>query len=320
MARKKKHEEHENHERWLVSYADFITLLFAFFVVMYSVSSVNEGKYRVMSDSLLSAFRTSPKSIEPVQVGQPARSQTMTNQNHPMALASTGIVPPLQLPSPPKNDKAAELAAAKAQLEAERKQVITKMAEEIEEAMASLIKKDLVTIRRGNSWMEVEIKTSILFPSGSAKLSASASATLGKIATILGQHPNSIHVEGFTDNQPIRTVAFPSNWELSSARAASVVHLFSDKGFKAERMAAIGYGEYHPIADNATAEGRNANRRVVLVVLADPNAFRMRDLTTEVDSISQSGAEPAAGVPVPAATPGAATTAEPVPALDAGKS
>lgn len=280
MARKKKHEEHENHERWLVSYADFITLLFAFFVVMYSLSSVNEGKYRVLAESLVAAFRSPAKSIEPVQVGNPMRTPpipTTQDQNAP-APPQPGMAPPVSLPISSRQDQARAAAEAQARLENARAQVIEKMADELEQALGPLIDKDLVSVRRNKFWMEVEIKTSILFPSGSAQLSGPAQATLRKIAAILAGYPNPVHVEGFTDNQPIRTLAFPSNWELSAARAASVVHLFSDAGIDAERMAAVGYGQHHPIADNKTVEGRNANRRVVLVVLADPNARRLRDL------------------------------------------
>ncbi len=284
MARKKKHEEHENHERWLVSYADFITLLFAFFVVMYSVSAVNEGKYRVLSDSLVAAFRAPAKSLDPVQLGNPMRAPPVPNhEQNPTPPAKPGNIPPVQLPMlKPAPDQRAAAAAAQARVDAERTKVITQMAKEMEQALAALIDKDLVNVRRNKFWMEVEIKTSILFPSGSARIaSTTAIATLEKIAVILGRYPNPIHVEGFTDNKPIRTPAFPSNWELSAARAASVVRLFSSSGIQPERMAAIGYGEHHAIADNATPEGRNANRRVALVVLADPSARRLRDQPQE---------------------------------------
>jgi len=278
MARKKKHEEHENHERWLVSYADFITLLFAFFVVMYSLSSVNEGKYRVLSESLVAAFRSTPKSLQPVQLGSPMRSPPLPNQDQYPVPTRPGLTPPVHLPIMSRENAAHTAAsAAQAQLENERANAIAQMADEVEKALALLIDKDLVRVRRNKHWMEVEIKTSILFPSGSAQIAVSATATLSKVAVILKRYPNPIHVEGFTDNKPIRTLAFPSNWELSAARAASVVRLFSGSGIKPERMAAIGYGENQPIADNATPEGRNANRRVVLVVLADPDAHRLRD-------------------------------------------
>jgi chemotaxis protein MotB len=279
MARKKKHEEHENHERWLVSYADFITLLFAFFVVMYSVSAINEGKYRVLSDSMVAAFRSQNKSIVPVQMGSPMRTPLVPNMDQDQAApARPGFIPPLNAPvqvgSPVTRGS---MSMAQAKLDASRASTMTKMAKELEQALAQLIEKELVNVRRNKFWMEVEIKTSILFPSGSAQIAPTAIATLEKIAVILGSYPNPIHVEGFTDNKAIRTSAYPSNWELSTARAASVVRLFASSGIKPERMAAIGYGEHQAIADNATPEGRNANRRVVLVILADPSARRVHE-------------------------------------------
>jgi len=162
-------------------------------------------------------------------------------------------------------------------------------------------------VRKTQHWLEVEIKTSILFASGSSQLAGSSVGTLQKIAHILGEYPNPIHVEGFTDDRPIKTVAFPSNWELSAARAASVVHLFSRNGIDSARMAAIGYGEHHPVADNTTADGRNANRRVVLVVLADPNAKRLRDQMKDPAAAATPEPAPAAtrspSDPPPAVTP-----------------
>jgi chemotaxis protein MotB len=305
MARKKKHEEHENHERWLVSYADFITLLFAFFVVMYSLSSVNEGKYRVLSESLVAAFNAPTRSIQPVTVGEPPKGMAIKpppQPGQPAPQSSLAPPPPIQ---PPAIDRQRLAAEMRAKLEAERAKTIATIGDQIEKALAPLINKELVHVRRARLWLEVEINTSILFPSGSAALSPSAAPTLQHVAEILGAYPNPIHVEGFTDNRPIKTVAFPSNWELSAARAASVVHLFSSAGIVPERMAAVGYGEFHNVGDNNTREGRNANRRVVLVILADPNVKRLRDQAPDnVSAESVVSPEPEAAVPAPAvATP-----------------
>jgi len=301
MARKKKHEEHENHERWLVSYADFITLLFAFFVVMYSLSSVNEGKYRVLSESLVAAFNSPNRTIQPVNVGEPPKGMSIKPPPQPGQPApQSSVVPPVPPIQPPAIDRQRVAAEVRARIEAERAKTIAAISDQIEKALAPLIDKDLVHIRRARMWLEVEINTSILFPSGSAALSASAIPTLQHVAEILGRYPNPIHVEGFTDNRPIKTVAFPSNWELSAARAASVVHLFSSTGIVPERMAAVGYGEYHSVGDNSTREGRNANRRVVLVVLADPNVKRLRDQAPENE---------AAELEVPPEPPAVAPTA-----------
>jgi chemotaxis protein MotB len=284
MARKKKHEEHENHERWLISYADFITLLFAFFVVMYSVSSVNEGKYRVLSDSLVAAFRSSARSVEPIQVGelsksskQPGMIKGLIDQSGNMHKFENKTLSPFKTENTNTGFKGESMPPDSGDNLAKRRarETIYKMANAIEKSMSKLIQQDLVAVRRNDLWVEVEIKTSILFPSGSAMLQPEALPILSEIADILKDFPNPIHVEGFTDSVPINTVAFPSNWELSAGRAASVVHLFTKDGVEPRRMAAIGLGEYRPIADNSTAEGRNKNRRVVLLIMESASADKM---------------------------------------------
>ena len=284
MARKKKHEEHENHERWLISYADFITLLFAFFVVMYSVSSVNEGKYRVLSDSLVAAFRSSARSVEPIQVGelsksskQPGMIKGLIDQSGNMHEFDQKTLSPFKTNRTNTGSKGESAPPDSGDNLAKRRarETIDKMANAIEKSMSKLIQQDLVAVRRNDLWVEVEIKTSILFPSGSAMLQPEALPILSEIADILKDFPNPIHVEGFTDSVPINTVAFPSNWELSAGRAASVVHLFTKDGVEPRRMAAIGLGEYRPVADNSTAEGRNKNRRVVLLIMESASADKM---------------------------------------------
>ncbi len=270
MARKKPHEEHENHERWLVSYADFITLLFAFFVVMYSISSVNEGKYRVLSDALVAAFRSSPKSLLPIQVGSPSKSPVVSTAQED--LRSPGLVKlPKMFISQNENEegKPRDPLIEEKFEEGGDRVVLEKIADDVREALSELVKKGLITVHQEALWVEVEIRNSVLFPSGSAVLQASAVPVLEEVARILADHDNSIRVEGFTDNVPIHTVVYPSNWELSAARASSVVRLFMDNGISPQRMVAQGYGEYRPVASNDTPEGRAQNRRVVIVVLAD---------------------------------------------------
>lgn len=282
MARKKKHEEHENHERWLISYADFITLLFAFFVVMYSISSVNEGKFRVLSDSLVAAFRSSARTIEPIQVGDLSKSTKspglvkgiVDKGGEPLTYEQKGISP-LKEGKFPAAQGGDSTASSVGQGKKGGAEAIKQMADKLEKAMAKLIEKNLIAVRRNDLWVEVEIKTSILYPSGSAQLRSAALPILSEIAGILKDFPNPIRVEGFTDSVPINTVAFPSNWELSAGRSASVVHLFTKEGVDPRRMASIGFGEYRPIADNSSAEGRNRNRRVVIVILESTSAERM---------------------------------------------
>jgi len=261
------HEE-ENLDRWLVSYADFITLLFAFFVVMYAVSSLNEGKYKEVSESLISAFKTIPRSLEPIQVGEISRD----NQNDVID-TSTAKQNNQNVDDPLTNENDG----------------FSKKANDIESNMMNLIKMDEVTLRRSDKWLEVEINTRILFSSGDAHLVESAIPVLTKVASILAPYPNPINVEGFTDNIPISTPEYPSNWELSAARAASVVHLFSKAGVEPGRMSAIAYGEHRPISDNNSVKGRLKNRRVVIAILAEdfePIKRKVQPVNKQTDKAS----------------------------------
>ncbi len=268
--RKKKHEEHENHERWLVSYADFITLLFAFFVVMYSVSSVNEGKYRVLSESLEAAFKSSNKSMMPIQIGQIAKTPKTNAMELNQRIINIGLssLPPprFSIGKLKKGKKKKPGKGLKGNSGGDGEKSIASATKEIKAAMASLIKQGLVSVTANGLGVDIQINSSILFASGSAVLSRQAVPILEKIAKTLLKTKTAVDVEGFTDDRPISNWQFPSNWELSAARAASVVHLLTRAGMAPQRLAAVGYGEYHPVASNKTAKGRQKNRRVVLVV------------------------------------------------------
>ncbi len=261
MARKKKPEEHENHERWLVSYADFITLLFAFFVVMYSISSVNEGKYRVLSDSISAAFDPSRAGL-PIKLSSPLKppilERDMLSSNSNSASMDSNYPSVATGPQPTRQDRIN----------------LRKISKQVEDSLSKLIDDDLIRVKRNDLWVEIEIKSSILFQSGSAHLSRKAIPVLKKIARTLAKFPNHIQVEGFTDNVPIRTPTYPSNWELSAARAASVVNLFTKSGIPAKHLSAIGYAEFKPIASNETAKGRQKNRRINIVVQSEAIARR----------------------------------------------
>ncbi|WOD12535.1 flagellar motor protein MotD [Pseudomonas sp. NyZ704] len=240
--RRRRHEEHENHERWLVSYADFITLLFAFFVVMYSISSVNEGKYKVLSDTMEGAFNQPQRSMEPIQIGEEiprglSRSDAPGTAGTDAAASETTAADPLQ-----------EITAA------------------MEAAFGELIAAGDLELRGNELWIEIELNSSLLFPSGDALPLDAGFNLIEKIAGILAPYQNPIHVEGFTDNVPIGSRLYPTNWELSAARAASVVRMLGIGGVNPEQMAAVGYGEFRPVADNTTEAGRRANRRVVLLI------------------------------------------------------
>jgi chemotaxis protein MotB len=270
MARKKVNIESENNDRWMVSYADFITLLFAFFVVMYSISSVNEGKYRVLSDSLTIGFKGAPRSLEPIQFGTLIRSRALqqTTIRPQEELAARAI----QLPAGPV-DKPLEPIPLPRELPQEKAPGLRGKADPLDEIYQKLsaygedlVVPDLMRIRRLKNWVELELNQSLLFSDASANMRAIGSPVLTEVATLLEGYPNSVHVEGHADSRPIRTSAFPSNWELSAARAASVVNYFVGQGINPARLAAVGYGQFRPIADNETDAGRRRNRRVIIVI------------------------------------------------------
>jgi chemotaxis protein MotB len=248
MGRRKYVEEHTNHERWLVSYADFITLLFAFFVVMYSISQVNESKYRVLSNTLEDAFNQPELATEAIQIGEKARS-------NPTNLIELNTNAAKTKDGEGGTDNAANMPD-------EFKQVADKIAA----AFGDLMTQGLVTLRGNEEWLEIEMKSSLLFDSGDATLTNHALELLGQVAAILREQKNAVRVEGFTDNKPIHTVRYPSNWELSSARAAAVVQLFVEEGIDSSRLVAAGYGEFQPVGPNDTPENRTKNRRVVLMI------------------------------------------------------
>lgn len=314
MARKHKHEEHQNHEAWAIPYGDLVTLLLAFFVVMYAVSSVNEGKYRVLSDSMASAFGGPPKSIKPIQLGAEQTKGAETESHADFSaikIPGFGDIAPSAEHRPP--DRQRDPTDGRDDLRQRQEAEFAEMTDAIQEAMRDLIDAALVTVRRTAQGLEIEINTDILFSSGVARLSTQADITLQRLAEILAPFPQRLRVEGHTDNLPIATAVFPSNWELSAARAASVVRLFSEHQIDPLRMTVVGYGEYHAVADNREAAGRNRNRRVVVVVLADPNApmleFDVFSRAAEPTSAEGEGIEttPPASVAVLPAEAGIAT-------------
>jgi chemotaxis protein MotB len=266
------HDEEANHDRWLISYADFITLMFAFFVVMYSISSVSEGKYRVLSDSLNQAFDNTQATSSQI----PSPIDLPIQQNLPYEQAEGTIkaerVEGIKEEILAEHDETAEELAKPAAEQDRIKKSLGEIADDIRYEVLPFIDEQLISINNTDKAIEVEIKSQLLFPSGNARLVSKAIPVLSNLATIFSTFNNPIQVEGFTDDQPIKTTTFPSNWELSAARAASVVHLFMRKGIDPERMSAIGFAEFRPIADNSTEAGRQENRRVLIVIPTVPDA------------------------------------------------
>lgn len=261
MARRKREEEHDNHERWLVSYADFITLLFAFFVVMYALSTVNEGKYRILSDSMSSAFRN-------VQV----------NSSSPLPVTLTPPIPVIQKP------RAAE--RAQEAVKQKRRDKMRNVAQDILEVMAPLIEQGKVRVIETGRGVTVEINDSILFSPGQALLQPALVKAMSAIADVLAPTDFPITIEGHTDNVPINTLQFPSNWELSAVRATTVLRLFVDSGVAPDRLTAIGFADTRPVEPNLLADGRARNRRVTILI-DSVDLEKGKEVDLEIRPVSQ---------------------------------
>lgn len=245
LRRKIREEPTENHDRWLVSYADFITLLFAFFVVMYALSTVNQHKYRDFSSSLNNAFGRQ----------NPALSKRPLAESKPHAGNSALNFPTLHLN----------------QLKQERllqeREHMTGLAINLANTLSPLIKAGQLKVIQNNEGIRIDISDKILFAPGSATLAPSSTALLQKIAQGLALDDHKIQIEGHTDNVPIHNAEFFSNWELSAVRASSLVRMFAAQGINEQRLSAVGYGAAKPLGDNATVEGRARNRRVSMTLL-----------------------------------------------------
>ena len=238
-------EEHDHHDRWLVSYSDFITLLFAFFVVMYAISTLNEGKYRVLSDALGMAFR------------REAVVSAQTTGIAPINRTNAGpppVRPTIRAPEP---------------LRKSVEQKLVNLADKITDALKPLVQSGQVRLTRLPRGLAVEINASVLFAPGQATLQTESIAGLQAVAQVIARADNAVQVEGHTDNVPMSSSQYPSNWELSAARASSVVRMFLASGVAAHRLTAIGYADNRPVEDNDTPEHRARNRRVTLLILAD---------------------------------------------------
>lgn len=253
MARKRKHAEHVNHERWLVSYADFITLLFAFFVVMFAASNTDKKKAGQVAQAVqvafaeLAAFSPSGKVVPMSDSGGLANDTKNVIGNENSQFDSTRLV------GGNKGEAPKTISEVRAQLESVLKEELAK---------------NNVRLTEDSRGLTVSLAEAGFFGPGSAVMHPDALSVVQRIAATISPLPYSLRVEGHTDNVPIHTAQFPSNWELSTARATFLLqYLISQAGISPNRMSAVGYGEYRPVAPNDSVEGRSANRRVDLVVL-----------------------------------------------------
>ncbi|HWZ29809.1 MAG TPA: flagellar motor protein MotB [Bryobacteraceae bacterium] len=250
MARKRKAKEPENHERWLISYADFITLLFAFFVVMFASSQTDKGRAQQVSDSVKKALEGQSVKQTLAEILGGARDDT--GKGNAMIRGPGGARKPQE---EKKDVKAAELLPSLQVLTKELKQEID--AGQIQIAMQP----------RG---LVVSFTQAALFPSGEDVVSPEAFHALEMIASAIVRIPNPVRLEGHTDAVPIRTARFRSNWDLSAARSIAVLDLLSTRfGVPRARMSIAGYAETAPVASNDTEAGRAQNRRADIVILSE---------------------------------------------------
>lgn len=248
---KKKHPEHVNHERWLVSYADFITLLFAFFVVLFASSQSDKQKQTKLSEAMQSAF-TPLGAFE-------AHSKTPPLIDINAASITTAAPSPLTPPLPTAGKESL------GQTEARLRKLLA------EQVAAGHIPPGGMTMRITMDGLVISLHEAGFFPSGSAEVRAASLPMISILARTLPSGP--LRVEGHTDNMPIHTAQFASNWELSTARSIAIARLLLNLGpVSPANLSAAGYAEYHPVASNATADGRTRNRRVDIIVLRRPAA------------------------------------------------
>jgi chemotaxis protein MotB len=241
-------KNHVSQERWLVSYADFITLLFAFFVVLYASSQADKKKQTMVSQSIESAFR--------------ALGLFPDAMRHPGSSSSAGHG--TEAPAMPMNIVMGEDVLAPARV----KEDLEHIRQELEQTLSNQVAQHTVSIQMGRDGLVISLREAGFFNSGSATPKPETLPTLRQIAASLGHTPYDLRIEGHTDNIPIHNDEFDSNWELSSARATRVARIFLDlQAMPPERISAAGYAEFHPVASNDTVEGRAENRRVDLVVL-----------------------------------------------------
>jgi chemotaxis protein MotB len=250
-------------ERWLLTYADMITLLMALFIVMFAISSVNTSKFEALSKSLKEAFNGSVvdggKSV--LQTGASDKGHNTPQVQAPIP----AIQPLIQKEFAKKQKETAKSGSAKQNEQEEFKRV----KKELDAYVARNKLQNKVETQITRRGLVIRLLTdNVLFDSGDATLKPAGKPLLGKVATLLQVdrvHP--INVEGHTDNVPIRSANYPTNWELSTARAASVVRLLISDKVPATRLGAVGYAQLHPIASNDSAGGKSRNRRVEIVLL-----------------------------------------------------
>ncbi|ACD97143.1 OmpA family protein [Trichlorobacter lovleyi] len=268
MAIKREPEKHANHERWLVSYGDFLTLLFAVFVAMYAMGQTDKKKAEELTQSLRESFGYSTQA----SAGQKGVLQSHDIKPIPAIKPEMAVIP-ITDRMPPAGPRQGNVGGGAGSRQMAGEKEFREMASAIEAYLVKQGFQNKVALSITQRGLVISLKEAGFFDSGSAKLKSESIQTLRGIADTLSRYANRFRVEGHTDSMPIRSTEFRSNWELSTARATNVIHFLIDSaGFSPESLSAVGYGEFQPVVDNSTAEQRAKNRRVDIVLLADEAA------------------------------------------------
>lgn len=252
--RSRQQPEREELDRWLVSYADYMTLMFALFVVLYAISLLKKDEYTALTESLTKVFekdRSSTSHVEPLTYPQlllPDTDSRLANGSEINGATATNTE---ALSDVRQRFLGTPLSAIEQELAA---------------TLSTLIDQGVAKLQLDENWLVIELNSGLLFASGSATATVSARTVLKEISKIINPINNFLRVRGYTDNIPIRNELFSSNWELSVARATSVLRILESLGTAPYRMAIEGFGEYYPSADNNTASGRAENRKVVIAI------------------------------------------------------
>ncbi|MBO9491754.1 OmpA family protein [Endozoicomonas sp. G2_1] len=293
-SKRKQHSiEQDDVNRWLVSYADYMTLLFALFVVLYAMAIVNEEPFETVTESIGRVFQANDEQTKNKGHGEdilPVNSSKTTTQ-----LYGDGI---LEEAGPELVDGERELSNIE---ESEVGTNLTSLEKELHTALYDIVESGYAQLQIDGDWLEIELNSGLLFPSGSASATNSARSILSVISQVIVDVSNYIRVRGYTDNQPINNEIFSSNWELSVFRATAILRLLEELEINPARMAIEGYGQYYPRTDNNTQAGRAENRRVVIAIskyglqqsnllntptisVKDVEAIKQVDVGDEIDS------------------------------------
>ncbi len=279
MIRRRRSRPHSNHDRWLVSYADFITLLFAFFVVLYASAQVDQRKVGKLALAIQVAFQE-------LGVFPASTTKIPVNFTEPMPFSTVQAIE-----NSKRNAELGRIVPSSDPLSADAREAnLSTLQTELRQALRQEIATHKVELHRESEGLVISLREFGFFDSGSANLRASAYPALDRIAAILALRTCRLRIEGHTDNVPIHTALIASNWELSTARSTELVRVLIERyRFSAERLSAAGYAQFHPIASNDTPQGRAQNRRVDVVILSEH--IVRREVAEDLS------AKPSAGLP-----------------------